>query len=80
MSIEIIIYTPCNAIFKIFYSFRAYLMAPKLSVDDLRYIFHLWSALFEPDNIRDGKSVEALASWGGYEGLEKALRTNFQVL
>lgn len=34
--------------------------------------------MFEPDNIRDGKSVEALASWGGYQGLEKALRTNFQ--
>lgn len=27
------------------------------------------SALFEPDNIRDGKSVSNLSSWGGYPGL-----------
>ena len=54
-------------------------MAPKLTIDELRYILKLLSALFEPDNIRDGKSVEALASWDGYQGLEKSLRTNFQV-
>jgi hypothetical protein len=33
--------------------------------------------VIEPDNIRDGTSIERLGSWDGYEGLEKALRTNY---
>jgi len=42
-----------------------------LSIDDL-------ADLFQPDNIREGVSVTRLKEWGGLEGLEKLLNTNYQ--
>jgi hypothetical protein len=36
-------------------------------------------ALFEPDNIRHGDSIDNLKNFGKIEGLEAALHTNYRV-
>jgi hypothetical protein len=35
--------------------------------------------LFQPDNVRTGESLVKLGSWGGIDGVQKALRTNIKV-
>ena len=38
------------------------------------------SSLFEQENVNEGKSLAALASWGKIESFEETLRTSFKVL
>jgi hypothetical protein len=38
------------------------------------------SFLFEPDNIRNGDSIGKLGDWGGLEGLQGLLKTNYDVV
>lgn len=46
---------------------------------NLRTCLIIRSALFEPDNIRHGDSIEAVKNWGKIEGLEGHLHTNYRV-